>query len=124
MERKRMLSVDLGELTDEKESLSNYLRLKLKVDVTAKGNNVFVHSQNLPSEELKRLVNKFVYHQNLMNKYGVVLENHDIRIIRFEVPGQKKKESKKTSSSKGYDKKPTGKKKGTPPSTLKHGVGR
>lgn len=64
---KRMLEVNLGELEDEGESLSSFLRSKLDVNVTSEGNKVLVESENLASNELKRLVNKFIYRRNLMN---------------------------------------------------------
>jgi len=96
--------VDLGELEDERESLSTFLHLKLKVDVASKGNKVLVDSENLSSKELKRIVNKFVYRQNLMNKYWVALEDGVVKINKFKRP----KEHKKS-------------KKGIPPSTIRHG---
>jgi len=97
--------VDLGELEDERESLSSFLRSKLKVDVTSSGNKVLVDSENLSSKELKRLVNKFVYHRNLMNKYWVALEGGVVKINKFK--GAAKQEKRK--------------KEATPPSTIKHG---
>ena len=97
--------MDLGELKDEKESLSSFLRSKLKVDVTSSGNKVWVDSENLSSKELKRMVNKFVYHRNLMNNYWVALESGVVKINKFEHSEKKEKR----------------KKKGTPPSTIKHG---
>lgn len=97
--------MDLGELEDERESLSSFLRAKLGVDVTSSGNKVLVDSENLSSEELKRLVNKFVYHQNLMNRYWVALEGGVVKINKFKHSEKKEKREKK----------------GTPPSTIKHG---
>jgi hypothetical protein len=105
LRRKRKLRVDLGELEDEKESLSSFLRAKLGVDVTSSGNKVLVDSENLSSEELKRLVNKFVYHRNLMNRYWVALEGGVVKINKFKHSEKKEKREKK----------------GTPPSTIKHG---
>jgi len=105
LRRKRKLRVDLGELKDEKESLSSFLRARLKVEVTSSGNKVLVNSENLSAEELKRLVNKFVYRRNLMNKYWVALEGGVVKINKFKRSEKKEKPSKK----------------GTPPSTMKHG---
>ncbi len=103
--RKKKLKVDLDELEDEKESLSSFLRSKLKVDVTSKGNKVWVDSENLSSKELKRLVNKFVYRRNLMNKYWVELEGDTVRINKFKHSEKHKKRKKKE----------------TTPSTISHG---
>ena len=105
LRRKRKLKVDLGDLKDEKESLSSFLHSKLKVDVTSRGNEVLVDSKDLSSKELKRMVNKFVYHRNLMNKYWVALESGVVKINKF----------------KRADKKEKGKKEETTPSTIKHG---
>jgi hypothetical protein len=103
--RKRKLKVDLGELEQEGKSLSRFLSTKLKVEVVSDGNNVLVDSEGLTSEELKRLVNKFVYHQHLNNEYWVAREGDAVRINKFK--GAKKHEK--------------GKKEAAPPSTIKHG---
>ena len=105
LRRKKELKVDLGELKDEIESLSSFLRSKLKVDVTPSGSKVFVDSENLSSKELKRFVNKFVYRRNLNNKYWVALKGNVVKINKF-------KHSEKRGKRKG---------KGTPPSIIKHG---
>ena len=97
--------MDLGELENERETLSDFLRAKLKVDITSSGNTVLVDSENLPPKELKRLVNKFVYRRNLMNKYWVALESGVVKINKF-------KRSEKHEKRKS---------KRTPPSTIKHG---
>lgn len=105
LRRKRKLKVDLGELEDERGSLSTFLRSELKVDATSSGNKVLVDSENLSSKELKRLVNKFVYRRNLMNKYWVALEGMVVKVNKFKHSEKEKRR----------------KKKGTPPSTIKHG---
>lgn len=99
LRRKKKLKVDLGELEDERESLSSFLRSKLKVDVTSRGNKVWVDSENLSSKELKRLVNKFVYRRNLMNKYWVELENGVVRINKFERYEKHKKQKEERNST-------------------------
>jgi hypothetical protein len=101
---KKKLKVDLGELKDESEALSSFLHSKVKkADVTSRGNKLLIDSETMSPKELKRIVNKFVYHQNLNNKYWVGLKGDVVKINRFEHP--KKKEEKK----------------GTTPSTIKHG---
>ena len=105
LRRKKKLRVDLGELEDERESLASFLRSTLKVDVTSNDHNLLVYSAELSSQGLKRLVNKFVYHRNLNNKYWVALEGGGVKITRFK--GVEKSQKRKT--------------KGTPPSTIKHG---
>ena len=102
---KKKLKVDLGELENERDALSSFLRSNLKVDVRSSGNKVFVDSEKLSTEELKRLVNKFVYRRNLNNRYWVALESGVVKINKFE--GVEKHEKRKM--------------KATPPSTIKHG---
>ena len=102
---KRKLKVDLGELKGESESLSSFLHSKLKADVTSRGTKLLVNSETISSKELKRMVNKFVYHRNLNNKYWVELEGDVVKINKFK--RSKKKEEQE--------------KKGTIPSTIKHG---
>ena len=103
--RKNKLKVDLGELQDEREHLSSFLRSSLKVDVTSSGNKLLVDSEELSSQELKGLVSKFVYHRNLNNTYWVALESGVVKINKFK--GVKKHEKRK--------------KEVTQPSIIKHG---
>ena len=101
---KKKLKVDLGELENERESLSSFLSSKLKADVTLRGNKIFVDSDFSSSSELKRLVNKFVYHRNLNHTYWVALEGNVVKLHKF-----------KRSETKGKQK------EGITPSTIKHG---
>jgi len=103
--RKKKLEVDLGEFEDERESLSAFLSSSLKVDVSSRGDKVIVESGELSVEELKRLVNKFVYHRNLNNQYWVALEGDVVKIKMFEKAKKREKRKRET----------------TPPSTIKHG---
>jgi hypothetical protein len=99
------LEVDLGELKDKEEVLSGFLRSSLKVDVASRGDKLSIDSEKLSLQELSRVVNKFIYHQNLNNKYWVTLEGSAVKINKF----------------KGAEKRPERKKKTTPPSTITHG---
>jgi hypothetical protein len=97
--------VDLSEIEGDRESLSSLLCSRLKVNITADGKKLLIDSEDLSSEELKRLVNKFIYRRNLMNKYWVALRGDVIRVEKFKHP---KKSGKR-------------KRKVTQPSTIKHG---
>jgi len=101
---KRKLKVDFGELKDERESLSSFLGSKLEADVASMGNKLFVYSDSLSSSELKRLVNKFVYHHHLNHKFWVELKGDVVNVKTFKRFEKKEKE-----------------KEGTTPSTIKHG---
>jgi hypothetical protein len=103
--RKNKLKVDLGELQDEREHLSIFLRSSLKVDVTSNGNELLVDAEKLFPQELKATVNKFVYHRNLNNTYWVALQSGVVKINKFK--GVKKHEKRK--------------KEGPQPSIITHG---
>jgi hypothetical protein len=105
LKRKKTLRVDLKELEGERDALSAFLRSKLNVDVTASSSELWINSESLPSNELKRFVDKFVYRRNLMNQYWVALKGNTVKI-------KKLKRSKKHEKQKGTE---------TPPSTIKHG---
>ena len=100
----RKLKVDLGELKDESASLSSFLSSKLEAGITSMGNKVFVYSDDLSSSELKRLVNKFVYHKNLNHHYWVELEGDVVKVNKFKHSDKKEKH-----------------KEGITPSTIRHG---
>lgn len=97
--------MDLGGLEREKESLISFLSAKLEGNVASSGSKVMVNSEDLSSEELKRIVNKFVYHQKLNNKYWVALEGDVVKINKFKRSKEKEKRNRNE----------------IPPSTIKHG---
>jgi len=106
LRRKKRLEVDVGVLEkDERELFSVFLGSALNVNVALSGSKVSVDSDQLSLEELKKLVNKFVYHKNLNRKYWVALEGGVVRISRF---GKVKKHEKR-------------RKEGTTPQTITHG---
>ena len=101
---KKKFDVDLGEMKNEQQVLSDFVKSKLKADVTASGNKISVSSEGLSAEDLKKLINKFLYRRNLNNEYWVALEYDLIKIKKFE--GKKHEKNKKNF---------------TQPSTIKHG---
>ena len=98
------VNVDVFE-KDEREALLDFLRSRLGVDVSLSGGKVFVDSEQLSLEELKRLVNKFVYHGNLNHKYWVRVEGNGVKVGRFE-------KAKKSEGRRG---------EGTKPQLITHG---
>lgn len=90
--------VDLGDMRDEKERLSNFLQSKLKVSVTPSGKKLTVNSENLSIKELHRIVTKFVYRRHLNSTYWVSIEGKKVKINRFKgKPKKKEKQKKKTT---------------------------
>jgi|SRR5208337_745293 len=91
--KKRQFKVDLHELENEKESLASYLRTRLEGSVASSGSEVIV-SGNLSAKELERKVNKFVYSQELSNKYWVALEGEIVKVHKFKHHEEKRKRRK------------------------------
>ena len=87
--------MDCGELEDGKDSLSNFLRKNVNGEVASDDHNLSVDPEKMSAQELRVLVNKFIYHQHLNNKYWVVLEDGSVKIHKFK---EKKSEKRKKPS--------------------------
>lgn len=104
--REKRLEVDLNGLEAlEKESFCSFLGSRLGVDVVLNGNKVHVDSGRVSLEELRRQVNKFVYHRNLNRRYWVALDGDVVKVRLLE---KAKKHEKRRREA-------------TPPSTITHG---
>jgi hypothetical protein len=96
--RQAELQVDLGDLENEKEHLSSFLKSHLKVSVTASGGNKLrVNSEKLSLQELQHAMTKFVYHRNLNNTHWVSANGTTVKINRFKGKEKKKEKQKKDS---------------------------
>lgn len=104
LKRERKLKVDLGELNNEVEDLSSFLDSKLDAKLVLVGDKLLVYSDSLSPNELKRLVNKFVYHKNLNHNYWVELEGYAVKLRKFKHSTKKEKQKERIT-----------------PSTIKHG---
>jgi hypothetical protein len=89
----------------EKESFRVFLGSRLGVDVVLSGSRVFVDSGRVSLEELRRLVNKFIYHRNLNRRFWVALDGEVVRVKLLEKV--KKHERRRREA--------------TPPKTITHG---
>lgn len=90
----KKLKVDCGELEEGKDALSNFLRKGLNGDVVSDDHTLLVASE-ASVQQLKGLVNKFIYHQHLNNRYWVALEGSSVKIHKFK---EKKSEKRKKPS--------------------------
>lgn len=90
---KSKLQVDLGDLKEEKEHLISFLQTNLKSEVTYIQNKLVIDSEELTSQELQRIVTKFVYKRNLNTTHYVSLDGGTIRINEFK-SGSKKPEKR------------------------------
>ncbi len=78
------LQVDLGDLQNEKERLTSFLQLHLKVSVSQVEDKLSVDSEKVSAEELQHVVTKFVYHRDLNGTHWVSIEGATVKINRFK----------------------------------------
>ena len=78
------LQVDLGDLQNEKENLTSFLQLHLKVSVSQVEDKLRLDSENVSVQELQHVVNKFVYHRDLNGTHWVSVEGSTVKINRFK----------------------------------------
>ena len=90
------LQVDLDDLQNEKENLTSFLQLHLKVPVSQVEDKVTVNSEKVSVQELEHVVNKFVYHRDLNGTHWVSVEGATVKINRFNVIEKKEKHEKET----------------------------
>lgn len=95
------LKVDLGDLQDEKEKLANFLHSQLKVEANPYKQGLIIKPEDISPPELKKAVNKFIYHQNLNGTHWVSLEMYVIKINRFK-SNKKKAEPKKQKKTQQH----------------------
>jgi len=96
-----LITIDTSELESERNSLSDFLKLKIRASITAKGKVLVLDlgEEMLSSRNIKTLVKRFLYHKGLSQVYRVTEEKGVIKIA-------KRKDAKKRRPEK----------KGTPPS--------
>ena len=92
--------VDFGELKEEKERLTSFLKAALKVEVTPSQDKLTVESEKIPAAELQRVVTKFIYKRNLNGSHWVSLDGNTVKINTFE--GAKKKKSEKNKKGAAH----------------------
>src|SRR5665647_2931139 len=91
---KNELQVDLGDLQNEKENLTSFLQLHLKVSVSQVEDKLRVDSEKVSLQELQHVVNKFVYHRDLNNTHWVSAEGSTVKINKLKVIEKKEKYEK------------------------------
>jgi hypothetical protein len=89
------LQVDLGDLDNEKERLSSFLKSNMQASVASSKNKITVNSENLSVQELWRVVIKFIYHRNLNLTHWVSVEGATVKINRFKGAAKKKEKHKR-----------------------------
>ena len=85
----------MGDLQNEKDNLTSFLQLHLKVSVSQVEDKLTVDSENLSLQDLEHVVNKFVYHRDLNNTHWVSVEDAStVKINRFKGIEKKEKHEK------------------------------
>ena len=92
---KNRLQVDVGDLQNEKECLSNFLQSNLNVSVALVENKLIVNSEKLSVLELQQIVAKYVYRHNFSRTHWVSVQDKTVKINRFK--GAKKEKHKKST---------------------------
>ena len=72
-------------MKNEKENLTSFLQLHLKVSVSQVEDKLRVDSEKVSVQELEHVVNKFVYHRDLNGTHWVSVEGATVKINRFNV---------------------------------------
>lgn len=94
-EPKHKLEVDLGDLENEKENLTSFLKQHLNVEVYV-GKKLAVDAEKTTITDLYQAVKKFVYHRHLNNTHYAVQELSKVKIARLKGHDKKKETHKKT----------------------------
>jgi hypothetical protein len=97
---KNRLQVELGDLENEQEHLSSFLKLNLKVEFEASKGKFLFNSEKVSPQELQKIVTKFLHKRNLNGSHWASLEGSVVKINKFKSESKKpEKQHKKGSSS-------------------------
>ncbi|MCW4018561.1 MAG: hypothetical protein NWF00_07800 [Candidatus Bathyarchaeota archaeon] len=92
------LQVDLGDLEDQQEKLSQFLESHLKVTVKSERNKLGIEPETTDPKELQRVVTKFIYHRNLNGTHWASTDGNVIKIRRFKGTAKKPKKKEKNAT--------------------------
>ncbi len=74
----------MGELKGEREGLSSFMLSQFNLNSSSSNEGLQLNTEKVSPQELKRIVNKFLYHQNLNNTYWVRLEKNVVKINKYK----------------------------------------
>jgi len=81
-----LIEVELGDLEKAGKEISNRLENKLGAEVVLKGNRIIVSKKKDGSEfrvkDVKIQLKRVLYHLGLSDRYRVLAEHNEIRIVR------------------------------------------
>jgi len=95
--------IDMSELKNERDGLSEFLRSKFQASVITKDKMLVITSEEaLSTKDVKEYVKRFLHHRGLSEIYRVIEENDVIRITERKKVGKRKPEKKGIEPS-SYD---------------------
>ena len=93
------IEIDMRELATERENLMSFLRTHFRLHSSLSYSGLSVNREDTSSQELMRMVTKFVYHKNLNSTHWVALENNTIKINKFKHQKKDKKNKNPLTAS-------------------------
>jgi acyl-CoA thioesterase len=95
--KSNQLKIDLGDLQNEQEKLVAYLQTHYKIDTATDKHGLTINTTGTSLTDLKKAVNKFIYHQKLNSTHWISLEPDCVKINKFNTKKSKTKKQKKTA---------------------------
>jgi hypothetical protein len=97
---KGKLQVNLGNMSNQTESLADFLKARLNAIVLINQNVLEVTLEGLSSEKLLQAVTKFIYHKKLNSVYFATLDGNTVKINEFKDKAHKDDKSRKDGPHK------------------------
>lgn len=91
LERKSLVKVDLAELEEEKQNIVKFLNSQFKLNATANWEGFEFGDEEVSSQMLARLINKYIYRKNLNRTYWVTVDSDKVKIKKFQAIKKEKK---------------------------------
>jgi len=100
------MTVDLSQIKNEKNSISDFLRSRAKVTITTRGDFLVLDfgEEKLPKKVIM-LLKKFLHQKSLEETYRVIVEKEAAKIVK-QKHEKRQNTGKKVTSPSPYDKLP------------------
>jgi hypothetical protein len=101
------MTVDLSQIRNEKNEISDFLESRIKVTITRRGDFLVLDlgEEKLPPKKVIMLLKKFLHQKSLEETYRVIVEKEAAKIVKQKHEKRQNTE-KKVSSPSPYDKLP------------------
>lgn len=100
-----MITIDLSQIKNEKDNLSEFLKSRIQVTITVSEDSLILETgeEEPPVKSMKTLLKKFLRHRGLEDRYSVIEKKETYKVVEKNV---EQKQQKKQNAEK----------EGTPPS--------